>query len=100
MGGLFGYLIRNVKIYFYNKSLRLYLFSFINSSIWFMPFISTMGLVFSPLMLGFKVFKSFDQGWSEYLGGQKIYKFIVYFSAINQAIQNNNLKIYLTLLIF
>lgn len=33
LGGAIGYLLRNVGIYFKNKSLNLYFFSFFNSSI-------------------------------------------------------------------
>ena len=100
VGGLFGYFIRFVNVYFVNKSLKIYFFSFFNSSIWFIPLISTTGLIFYPLTLGFNSLKSFDQGWSEYLGGQKIYSIIKYGAVINQFVQNNNLKIYLIIFVF
>jgi len=100
IGGIFGYLIRNINFYFFNKSLNFYLFSFINSSIWFMPLISTIGIVFYPLSLGFNSLKSFDQGWSEFIGGQNLYSSITYVSIINQNLQNNNLKIYLIIFVF
>jgi len=100
IGGLFGYLLRNVRIIFYNKSLNFYLFSFINRSMWFIPLISTIGVIFYPLTFGGLTLKSFDQGWSEFLGAQKIYSLIKYFSVINQFLQNNNLKIYLIIFVF
>ena len=100
IGGLFGYFIRNVKVKFLNKSLNHYLFMFLNRSIWFIPFLSTIGVVKYPLIIGNFSIKSFDQGWSEYLGGQKIYSLIKYFSIVNQFFQNNNLKIYLILFVF
>lgn len=100
IGGIFGYTLRNPSFIFFNKSLGLYLFSFINISIWFIPLISTFGLVKYPLSLGLNSLKSFDQGWSEFLGGQKIYYFIYYFSASNQFLQNNNLKIYFMIFAF
>lgn len=100
IGGIFGYMIRKVSLYFYNKSLNFYLFSFINRAIWFMPALSTIGMVGYPLSLGKKTLKAFDQGWSEYLGGQKIYSLIKYFSIINQFLHHNNLKIYLIIFIF
>ena len=62
VGGAFGYLIRHVNLYFFNKSLNYYLFSFINISIWFIPVLSTIGVIYYPLSLGFKTIKSFDQG--------------------------------------
>lgn len=100
IGGLSGYMIRNVSLYFSNKSLNCYLFSFINISIWYIPILSTLGLVKYPLLLGFNTIKSFDQGWSEYIGAQNFYFLIKQFSLINQFIQNNNLKIYLIIFIF
>lgn len=100
IGGLIGYSLRNISFLFFNKSLRFFLFSFINMSIWFMPLISTVGSVKLPLILGAKTLKSFDQGWSEYFGGQKIYALIAYLSVINQQLQSNNLKVYIIITIF
>nr|UQJ73506.1 NADH dehydrogenase subunit 5 [Diamesa sp. 1XL] len=94
-GGVLGYLVSNVSLYFYNKSLNNYFSSFFMSSMWFMPTLATSGSVFYPLLLGMSVIKSFDQGWSEYFGGQHIYKIMSYFSMFNQFLQNNNLKVYL-----
>lgn len=100
VGGVSGYLIRNVNLYFFNKSLNYYLFRFINISMWFIPILSTIGIIKYPLTLGFKSIKSFDHGWSEFLGGQNFYYFIKNFSIINQFLQNNNLKIYLIIFVF
>jgi NADH-ubiquinone oxidoreductase chain 5 len=100
IGGFTGYLIRNVKIFFLNKSLKFYFFSFINSSIWFIPLISTTGIILFPLKLGGLSLKNFDQGWSEMFGGQNLYNNIKNGSIINQFIQNNNLKIYLFIFVF
>nr|YP_010397480.1 NADH dehydrogenase subunit 5 [Diamesa loeffleri]UQJ73350.1 NADH dehydrogenase subunit 5 [Diamesa loeffleri] len=94
-GGVLGYLVSNVSLYFFNKSLNNYFSSFFMSSMWFMPTLATSGSIFYPLLLGMSVIKSFDQGWSEYFGGQHIYKIMSYFSMFNQFLQNNNLKIYL-----
>ena len=94
-GGVLGYLVSNISLYFYNKSLNNYFSSFFISSIWFIPTLATRGSIFYPLLLGIRVIKSFDQGWREYFGGQHIYKIIRYFSIFNQFLQNNNLKIYL-----
>nr|YP_010397506.1 NADH dehydrogenase subunit 5 [Pagastia tianmumontana]UQJ73376.1 NADH dehydrogenase subunit 5 [Pagastia tianmumontana] len=94
-GGILGYIISNISLYFFNKSLSFYFSSFFMSSMWFMPNLSTSGSIFYPLFLGMTVIKSFDQGWSEYFGGQQIYNLMSYFSMFNQFLQNNNLKIYL-----
>jgi hypothetical protein len=65
-----------------------------------LPFLSTIGVNKLPLTLGFKTLKIFDQGWSEFTGGIKIYYLIKHFSIIVQFIQNNNLKIYLIIFVF
>nr|YP_010401677.1 NADH dehydrogenase subunit 5 [Symphoromyia crassicornis]UQU69100.1 NADH dehydrogenase subunit 5 [Symphoromyia crassicornis] len=95
LGGLLGYIISDVSLYFFNKSFYYYLLSTFLGSMWFMPFISTYGIIYSPLKLGSLIVKSFDQGWSEYLGGQMLYYNLKKYSKFNQIMQNNNLKLYL-----
>nr|YP_010191939.1 NADH dehydrogenase subunit 5 [Tanypus punctipennis]QZM06608.1 NADH dehydrogenase subunit 5 [Tanypus punctipennis] len=95
LGGISGYMISNVSLYFSNKALNYYNISVFAGSMWFMPSLSSLGIIYYPLSLGMSVTKSFDQGWSEYFGGQHIYSSMKYFSMINQFLQNNNLKIYL-----
>nr|YP_010447005.1 NADH dehydrogenase subunit 5 [Loxocera sinica]UTM10370.1 NADH dehydrogenase subunit 5 [Loxocera sinica] len=97
MGGLFGYMISCVSLYFYNKSYNSYLLSLFFGSMWFMPYISTYGLINYPLSLGFLTIKSFDQGWSEFFGGQNIYKKLMNYSQFSQILQNNNMKIFMML---
>nr|QNE85629.1 NADH dehydrogenase subunit 5 [Platypalpus longicornis] len=94
-GGLLGYLISNLSIYYTNNSLNYYFFSGFLGSMWFMPYISTYGIISQPLNLGGLVIKSLDQGWSEIWGSQNIYRSLVLSSRVNQLIQNNNLKVYL-----
>nr|APC25421.1 NADH dehydrogenase subunit 5 [Aedes albopictus]APC25434.1 NADH dehydrogenase subunit 5 [Aedes albopictus] len=95
MGGLSGYLISNINLFFFNKSMKYYKFSYFSGSMWFMPLISTVGVIKWPLILGMYLFKSFDQGWSEYFGGQMLYNQLKNYSLYVQEFQNNNLKIYL-----
>nr|YP_009772334.1 NADH dehydrogenase subunit 5 [Sarcophaga brevicornis]QIT03215.1 NADH dehydrogenase subunit 5 [Sarcophaga brevicornis] len=95
VGGLMGYLISNVSLFFFNKALNNYNFSYFLGSMWFMPYISTYGIMNYPLIIGKLVVKSFDQGWSEYFGGQQLYYNLVKNSQLNQVLQNNNLKVYL-----
>ena len=94
-GGLSGYLVSNVALYFSNKSLINYNVSFFSGSMWFIPSLSTTGSIYYPLFIGMSVIKSFDQGWREYFGGQHLYKTIKFLSGFNQILQNNSLKIYL-----
>lgn len=95
VGGLLGYLISNVNFYFINKSLFFYNFSYFLGSMWFMPYISTYGIINYPLLFGKKIYKFIDQGWSEFFGGQIIYYLFVDISQYNQLTQNNNFKIYI-----
>nr|ARI44180.1 NADH dehydrogenase subunit 5 [Celyphus obtectus] len=99
IGGIMGYLISNVSLYFVNKSLKSYLVTLFLGSMWFMPYISTYGIIKSPLEMGKIVYKNFDQGWSEYFGGQNLYNSLVDYSRVNNVIQNNNLKIYLMIFV-
>nr|UDF83711.1 NADH dehydrogenase subunit 5 [Allognosta vagans] len=95
MGGLMGYIMSYVSLFFNNKSFSLYNMSSFLGSMWFMPYISTYGLIYYPLKIGSLSLKNIDQGWSEYLGGQMIYYLMVKYSKFNQLLQNNNLKLYL-----
>jgi len=95
VGALSGYFISNVSLFFNYKAISHYLMTFFSGSIWFIPIISTLGVIKFPLNLGFNVYKSFDQGWREILGGQIIYNSIRKTSSFIQILQNNNLKIYL-----
>lgn len=99
-GAFLGYILRRISFYHFNKSIYYYFFSFFNGSILFMPLIRTAGVVEFPIKLGGSSLKIFDQGWSEYFGGQNIYFFIKKLSITNQILQNNNLKIYLIIFIF
>nr|YP_010388311.1 NADH dehydrogenase subunit 5 [Blaesoxipha lapidosa]UPO69340.1 NADH dehydrogenase subunit 5 [Blaesoxipha lapidosa] len=99
IGGLSGYLISYFS-FFFNKALNNYNSSYFLGSMWFMPYISTYGIMNYPLFLGKMVVKSFDQGWSEYFGGQQMYYNLVKSSQLNQMLQNNNLSIYLLSFVF
>nr|UOU85130.1 NADH dehydrogenase subunit 5 [Tipula paludosa] len=94
-GALVGYLISNISLKFYNKSLSYYKMSHFSGSMWNMPVLSTLGVIYYPLMVGKSVYDNMDQGWSEQLGAQNMYQVFIKGSLINQMMQNNNLKIYL-----
>nr|YP_009485332.1 NADH dehydrogenase subunit 5 [Bactrocera ritsemai]AUG90834.1 NADH dehydrogenase subunit 5 [Bactrocera ritsemai] len=99
VGGVLGYLVSNVSLFYFNKSLHNYLVCYFSGSMWFMPYISTYGIINYPLVLGMSVYKSFDQGWSEFLGGQNLYNELVGYSQYVSIMHNNNLKIYLLLFV-
>nr|YP_010968361.1 NADH dehydrogenase subunit 5 [Isomyia nebulosa]WNO18609.1 NADH dehydrogenase subunit 5 [Isomyia nebulosa] len=100
VGGFMGYLISNISLFFYNKTLNNYNMSYFLGSMWFMPYISTYGIINYSFMMGSMLVKNFDQGWSEFFGGQQLYLNLIKNSQLNQMMQNNNLKIYLMSFLF
>uniref|UniRef100_A0AAU7YTG0 NADH-ubiquinone oxidoreductase chain 5 n=1 Tax=Cheilosia ochreipila TaxID=3103808 RepID=A0AAU7YTG0_9MUSC len=99
IGGLTGYMVSKISFFFISKSLTNYLMILFISSMWFMPYISTYGIMNYSLKLGMNVLKNFDQGWSEFMGSQNLYKQLVINSQFNYMLQNNNLKVYLLIFI-
>lgn len=99
VGGLIGYLISNVSLFTKNKSLRNYYISIFSGSIWFIPYISTYGIINYSLKIGINVVINFDQGWSEFIGRQNLYKQLTINSQFLNFLQNNNLKVYLIIFI-
>nr|YP_009939842.1 NADH dehydrogenase subunit 5 [Ectophasia rotundiventris]QNV49157.1 NADH dehydrogenase subunit 5 [Ectophasia rotundiventris] len=100
MGGLCGYLISKISLFFFNKAMNMYNVSYFLGSMWFMPYISTYGVINYSLVTGKMIVKFFDQGWSEYFGGQQLYYNLIKNSQLNQMLQNNDLKIYLLSFVF
>nr|YP_009485863.1 NADH dehydrogenase subunit 5 [Limbodessus palmulaoides]AVZ66426.1 NADH dehydrogenase subunit 5 [Limbodessus palmulaoides] len=100
LGGWMGYEISKFSLNYFSKSLNFYNLSNFFGSMWFLGSISTFFVNYIPLMMSFKLYKMFDQGWNEFLGGQGLYKSISANSSMFQFFQNNNLKIYFILMIF
>nr|YP_010506518.1 NADH dehydrogenase subunit 5 [Korinchia angustiabdomena]QGW56728.1 NADH dehydrogenase subunit 5 [Korinchia angustiabdomena]UXF58236.1 NADH dehydrogenase subunit 5 [Korinchia angustiabdomena] len=99
VGGMFGYFISKISLFFINKSLNNYFISMFMGSMWFMPYISTYGIINYSLIIGMNTLKNFDQGWSEFVGSQNLYKQLIFFSRFNYLMQNNNLKIYMLIFV-
>nr|QVL28808.1 NADH dehydrogenase subunit 5 [Parhelophilus kurentzovi] len=99
VGGLIGYFVSKISLFFVNKSLNNYHMSVFVGSMWFMPYISTYGIINYSLKLGMTVVKNFDQGWSEFMGSQNLYNQLVNYSQFNYIIQNNNLKVYMLIFV-
>nr|YP_010127618.1 NADH dehydrogenase subunit 5 [Syrphus torvus]QPP19874.1 NADH dehydrogenase subunit 5 [Syrphus torvus]UXF58197.1 NADH dehydrogenase subunit 5 [Syrphus torvus] len=99
MGGLLGYIISNVSLFMMNKSLNNYYISMFAGSMWFMPYLSTYGIINYSLKIGMNVVMNFDQGWSEFMGSQNLYKQLMISSQYTNFLQNNNLKVYLMIFI-
>nr|UXG57162.1 NADH dehydrogenase subunit 5 [Procecidochares utilis] len=99
LGGLMGYFISKISLFNNNKSLNNYVLIYYFGMMWFMPYISTYGIIMNPLKLGYMVYNHIDQGWSEFLGGHNLYKNLIKYSQLFQLFHNNNFKIYLMLFI-
>nr|YP_010531210.1 NADH dehydrogenase subunit 5 [Blasticotoma filiceti]UXW93445.1 NADH dehydrogenase subunit 5 [Blasticotoma filiceti] len=96
MGGIGGYFL-----FYLNISIKIikadiyYLITYFLGGMWFMPILSTMGLIKYPLGIGSYLVKNMDQGWSEWLGGKMIYSSFIKISKINEWIQCNLFSVYL-----
>nr|ALO77433.1 NADH deshydrogenase subunit 5 [Attagenus hottentotus] len=99
LGMWFGYEFSKFSLGYNLLSMMSIRVSFFVSSMWNMPFIFTFGLNFYPVYLGGIFYKSLDQGWSEFLGGQNLFINIKSSSFLLHYFYLNNLKIYLTMLI-
>nr|YP_009502951.1 NADH dehydrogenase subunit 5 [Pseudomegarcys japonica]AXG21554.1 NADH dehydrogenase subunit 5 [Pseudomegarcys japonica] len=95
LGGWFGYELAKFSLSYELQTLRLHLLTSFMGSMWFLPMMTTNGVSGAPLLIGGYVSKSFDQGWSEYLGAQGLYKSFTHWSSLSQGWQNNDLKTYL-----
>jgi len=101
IGGFVGFSLSFINFYYKNnKSLNYYFFSYFSRSIWFLPFLSTIGVSFFPLNQRLQIFKNLDHGWIEFFGIQFLYQYFVKFSQIRQVLQVNRLKIYLIIFVF
>nr|QHH25542.1 NADH dehydrogenase subunit 5 [Trypetoptera punctulata] len=94
-GGLTGYFMSFPSLYNQGVSFAFQPQSNFSGSMWFMPYISTYGIVRYPLIMGSIVYKNFDQGWSEKMGGQELMKTLSSFSSWATLVHSNNLKLFL-----
>nr|QRV62596.1 NADH dehydrogenase subunit 5 [Nebrioporus millingeni] len=99
LGSFLGYEISKFSFFWFSKSLMFYNYSFFWGYMWFLPNISTFFMNYLPLMLSYKLFKNFDQGWNEYFSGQGIYLNLKNNTLFFQFFQNNNMKIFLILMV-
>nr|UFR82465.1 NADH dehydrogenase subunit 5 [Scarites subterraneus] len=99
IGAWIGYELSKFSVSWLSNSLKFYSYSYFFGYMWFMPNISTFTMNYIPLMLSYNLYKNFDQGWNEYFGGQGIYMNMKKNSMFFQFLQNNNMKIYLILII-
>nr|AII02529.1 NADH dehydrogenase subunit 5 [Dysstroma truncata] len=95
IGALMGYFISNMKIYSMNKFLKTYVFSFFLCVMWFLPNLSTYGIVYYFFNYSQKLMKTIDLGWSELYSGWGLFNVVKNYSIFYNNYQKNNFKIYL-----
>nr|YP_010363742.1 NADH dehydrogenase subunit 5 [Clinterocera nigra]UNZ13009.1 NADH dehydrogenase subunit 5 [Clinterocera nigra] len=98
-GAWIGYEVSKFSLNYSVKSLLTLNYSLFFSSMWNMPYISTFGINYYPIFMSSVIYKSIDQGWSEYYGSQNIYNKIMSSSQFLQFLYNNNLKVFMLLLV-
>lgn len=62
IGAFSGYLISNISLKGFNKSLNYYKVSNFRGNMWYIPIFSTLGTIYYPLMIGKRVYDNIDQG--------------------------------------
>nr|ALO76320.1 NADH deshydrogenase subunit 5 [Omalisus fontisbellaquei] len=98
-GAYMGFELSKFKLSYKLSSLSFYLSSNFFSLMWYMPYISTFGVNCYPLVLGKFYYVSVDNGWSEYFSSQNIYYSLKCSSMFMQFLFNNNIKIYLLIVL-
>nr|YP_009440942.1 NADH dehydrogenase subunit 5 [Sinodendron yunnanense]AKN01379.1 NADH dehydrogenase subunit 5 [Sinodendron yunnanense] len=99
LGALIGYEMSHFFLGYTLNSMENHNLSFFLGSMWNMPFISTFGINYYFLNVGYYLSKEIDQGWSEYYGSQNIYKKLSEGSLFLQSFYLNNIKIFLFILV-
>nr|YP_010546131.1 NADH dehydrogenase subunit 5 [Plesionika edwardsii]UYG50021.1 NADH dehydrogenase subunit 5 [Plesionika edwardsii] len=100
IGGMIGYMLNILVVNYSLKSLSNYSLVVFAGSMWFMPFLSTRGISNNFLSLGASYHQTGDGGWSEFYGGQGAYSMFSMASKYIQVAQDNNVKIYMVVLVF
>nr|AVN67661.1 NADH dehydrogenase subunit 5 [Parcoblatta pensylvanica] len=95
VGGWIGYELSKCSLGSGLMSLNYISFSNFLGSMWYMPYISTYGVSYYPLIVGYNSLKIFDGGWSEFFGGQGMYYLFMKLGSINQWWQYNNMKMFM-----
>nr|YP_010962593.1 NADH dehydrogenase subunit 5 [Euphausia crystallorophias]WNI01995.1 NADH dehydrogenase subunit 5 [Euphausia crystallorophias] len=95
LGGAIGYILNFMIVNYKLSSLNNYNYVSFMGSMWFMPFLSTYPTSYSTLKVGSYYMKVADFGWSEYYGGQGIYKTVMKASDYLQIAQDNSFKVYM-----
>nr|YP_010701763.1 NADH dehydrogenase subunit 5 [Autocrates maqueti]WCK11510.1 NADH dehydrogenase subunit 5 [Autocrates maqueti] len=99
LGIWIGYELSKFSLNYLNLSNKFVNLSSFLASMWNMPYMSSFGVNFYPIIMGSYYYKSLDQGWTEFYGSQKIYSLLMKNSSNIQIIFNNNIKFFFILMI-
>lgn len=99
LGGFIGYEIAKFNLSRFPSSLKFLNSSYFFGLMWNIPFISTHGLIYYPLMRGGEVYKVVDQGWSEYFGSNYLFSVLKSNSSFLLFFHYNNFKLFLLLMV-
>nr|YP_009328076.1 NADH dehydrogenase subunit 5 [Euborellia arcanum]APD14850.1 NADH dehydrogenase subunit 5 [Euborellia arcanum] len=83
-----------------NKMFQKYLW--FSTDMWFMPLISTMGMIKTPLKYGMKYKKLWDQGWNELFIPQGLFQTLTKMASFTETWQMTSIKsiIYIMMIMF
>nr|ASS30722.1 NADH dehydrogenase subunit 5 [Pylocheles mortensenii] len=95
LGGLMGYMMNIVNLNHSLIFLNFYSLMVFSGSMWFMPFLSTFNMSKMSFNYSMKLFMLGDKGWSEFVGGQGVYMFIMKNSNMFQMFHINNIKFFM-----
>nr|YP_009255527.1 NADH dehydrogenase subunit 5 [Grimothea gregaria]AND82241.1 NADH dehydrogenase subunit 5 [Grimothea gregaria] len=93
IGGMIGYLMNLMNLNSNLYSLSFYNIVVFSGSMWNLPFLSTFNMSMMNLKSGNHIIKLCDKGWSEYLGGQGGFSYLMTNSSIGQMLQDNSVKV-------
>ena len=95
LGALIGLFISQSAFNF--SKIKFSLLTWLRGSIWFLPYLSSQPLIYTPLKKGSEIIKLRDIGWIEFLGGQGLRVYITNISNNIQVVRNNSVKVFILL---
>nr|YP_337856.1 NADH dehydrogenase subunit 5 [Lysiosquillina maculata]ABA18068.1 NADH dehydrogenase subunit 5 [Lysiosquillina maculata] len=100
LGAWVGYVLNLGSFLYVLNSFKYYSMVVFGGSMWFLPFLSTQGIMQKFLLNGFDVFKMGDQGWFENKGGYNLNKSLMKSSGLLEKMQDNSIKLYMITFLF
>nr|UUL95410.1 NADH dehydrogenase subunit 5 [Gonodactylaceus sp.] len=100
LGAWVGYVLNLGSFLYILNSFKYYKTVVFSGSMWFLPFLSTQGLMYDFLLNGFNVYKLGDQGWFENKGGHNLHGSLMKGSGLLEKMQDNSIKLYMITFLF